>query len=225
MRLLLFVFVAAALVGSITGTIKTDQGRPAANVDVSLEGSPLTVRTDAGGRFTLVGVQLGDQKIRIHMDGRTDVVLPVPVHAGENTIGVLTLQPELPVTPGGGGQVVAPRVKPPTSLRFAYGACDSSTFRADSTRAWGACSMRGRSLPLTLAFSPAHVLPRLSIVVFAADGTPVRRLRDGRAEIASSRTWDGRDEKGRLVAPGAYAVRFATDRDSVDIPFCAQAAR
>ena len=33
----LFLLVAAALVGSITGTIKTDQGRPAANVVVSLD--------------------------------------------------------------------------------------------------------------------------------------------------------------------------------------------
>ena len=49
----LFLFVAAALVGSITGTIKTDQGRPAANVIVSVEGSPVSVRTDGGGRFTM----------------------------------------------------------------------------------------------------------------------------------------------------------------------------
>jgi hypothetical protein len=219
----LFLLVAAALVGSITGTIKTDQGRPAANAIVSLEGSPLSVRADGGGRFTLPGVPLGDQKIRIHMDGRTDVVLPVPVHAGENTIGLLTLQPEMPVVQGGGGQVVAPRVKPPAFLRFTYRAdCDSSVASADSTRSWGTCSARGDSLPVTFAFAPTGKLPSLTIVVRAADGTVVRRLREGRAEVASSRTWDGRDERGRLIVPGNYVVRFAVERDSVDIPMCAR---
>jgi hypothetical protein len=221
MRLLLFV--AAALVGSITGTIKTDQGRPAANVVVAVEGSPVSVRTDGSGRFTIPGVPLGNQKIRIQVEGHTDVVLPVPVHAGENTIGLLTLQPEMPVTRGGGGQVVAPRVKPPGFLRFTYRAdCDSSVSSADSTRSWGTCSARGDSLPVTVAFQPAGKLPSLTIVVLAADGAVVRRLRDGRAEVASSRTWDGRDEKGHLVSPGNYVVRFATGRDSVDIPFCAR---
>ena len=221
MRILFFV--AAALVGSITGTIKTDQGRPAANVVVSVEGSPVSVRTDGSGRFTIPGVPLGDQKIRIQAEGHSDVVLPVPVHEGENTIGLLTLQPEMPVTQGGGGQVVAPRVKPPAFLRFTYRAdCDSSVSSADSTRSWGTCSARGDSLPITFAFQPTGKLSNLRIVVLAADGSVVRRVREGRAEVASSRTWDGRDEKGRLVSPGNYAVRFATDRDSVAIPICAR---
>ena len=82
MRILFFV--AAALVGSITGTIRTDQGRPAANVVVSVEGSPVSVRTDGSGRFTIAGVPLGDQKIRIQAEGHTDVVLPVPVAVADD---------------------------------------------------------------------------------------------------------------------------------------------
>jgi hypothetical protein len=165
------------------------------------------------------------QKVRIHADGQTDFELTVPVSEGENTIGMLSLQPEMPIIRGDPGQVVAKRVKHDTFFRFANGtdcALSDSLAGVDSTCAWATCYAHGTAPPVVFGFRPSRHLRRLAIVVLAADGSVVRRLRDGAAEIASSRTWDGLDDKGTVAPAGAYAVLFATDRDSLAIPFCRQ---
>jgi hypothetical protein len=227
MRLLGFLLLlvaataAAEPLGSIVGLIKTDQGRPAANVTVSTMGGDVYTLTGTDGRFVLAGIPVGGQKIRIHAEGRTDFELPVPVSEGENLVGTITLQPELPTIHGDAGLVVAKRVKP-SELRFGFGV-NCAADRADSVLASGTYSLEPDSTNaarLLLVYRPVHALKRLAILILDAEGRPIRRLREGKVGQASSVAWDGHDDAGHDRTPGAYRARFATPADSVDIAFC-----
>jgi len=221
--------VSATSTGTIVGTIRTDQGRAAVGVTVQVLGTDRIAHTGGDGRFRLEGVPPGDRRIEIRAANHAAIGLPVPVHAGENTIGVLTLQPEMPTIRGDAGLPTWKRAAPGSTFVFALGrGCDSlavdaaEQVRCDSTRAWGRCSA-AINLPVPamgFEYDAPHPLDRLAIRIVNDRNAVVRHLREGAAQGQSSRTWDGRSDQGQLVPAGSYRVRFVAPGDSLEIPFC-----
>jgi hypothetical protein len=227
----LFVSAAsAAATGTIVGTIRTEQGRPADSVVVQVLGTSLEARTGTDGRFTIAGVPVGERRIVLRAPHHSAVFLPAPVHAGTNRFGTLTLQPEMPVGRDESVWITEGYLAAPAPHAFALGVdCfptlgDSTTFgsvtRVDSTRNWGSCWVEARQHRIAFGCKPARFVSVLSVAVIGAEGQTVKRLRSGPAGMGSEREWDGRDEKGVEVPFGPYRVVFATAHDSVTFGFC-----
>ncbi len=219
--------------GWISGTIMGDNGRPVPSVLVTVLGTGRSALSDADGRFAVTTVPAGPQRIEIKAEGREPIVLPVPVHSGENTIGTLTLQPEMPVERSDPGFPLWKRIGANRAVAYRFGddcgvaAVDSlsapTVERVDSTIAAGRITLsidREDPSRLSFAFAPKGPPGNLSMVVYNAAGRPVRRLRSGAAPHPSVLSWDGRDDSGRPVPPGSYRARFSTGRDQVELKFC-----
>ena len=57
--------------GSITGTVKDSAaGTPLAGVTITVDGTTLTAHSDAAGRYTVVTVPAGTQRLRARLAGR-----------------------------------------------------------------------------------------------------------------------------------------------------------
>ncbi len=63
--------------------------------------------------------------------------------------------------------------------------------------------------PMSIVLTPSNSAP-VTVSVFDAAGRLVYTLFEGRAHGVLRLTWDGRDARGREVAPGTYFVRAAT---------------
>jgi hypothetical protein len=221
---------AAAVTGTIVGTIRTEQGRPADSVVVHVVHTRLQARTGGDGRFTIPFVPIGHQQVAVRAPGHAEFFLPATVHEGMNTIGTLTLQPEMPVVQGERTLVTARYLEAPSPYAFAFGVdCfpelgDSTTFglvtRVDSITSWGSCWAEARRQKIALGYKPARYLSALSVTVIGSAGREIKRLRSGPAGTGSEREWDGRDEAGVEVPFGPYRVVFATAHDSVAFGFC-----
>jgi hypothetical protein len=222
--ILLAAAASAALTGTIVGTIRTEAGRAAVGVSVRLLGTDRVAHTGDDGRFRLDDVPPGDRRIEIHAENHAAIQLPVPVHAGDNTIGTLTLQPEMPTIRGDAGLPTWKRATHPSALVFTLGStCDSLATRCDSIRAWGRCSAAVDSA-ITFECDAPRRLDRLAIRIVNDKDAIVRHLREGAASGPSTRIWDARDDSGRMVSAASYRGRFVAPRDSVEIPFCVRHA-
>ncbi|MGH7698990.1 MAG: TonB-dependent receptor [Gemmatimonadales bacterium] len=109
--------LAAQEPGTIAGTVRDATGAPVATATITIPGTPLTVRTGAGGAFRLPGVPAGEVVLRIRAPGFRETTLPTTVPAGDTVTVDVVLAPLISldtvvVTPGRGrtqllSQVVA----------------------------------------------------------------------------------------------------------------------
>lgn len=58
----------------ITGTVVFNDGTPATNVTISIEGEPLSTQTNENGEYFLFNVPTGNQKIRVEKDGYNTII-------------------------------------------------------------------------------------------------------------------------------------------------------
>jgi hypothetical protein len=222
----------AADLGWVSGTIKGADGKPAISVLVTVLGTGRSALTDLDGKFAVTDVPVGAQKLEIRPRDREPIVLPLPVNAGENAVGLIALEPEMPVTTKDPGFVGWKRVGANRAVAYRMGAdcaaaandtLPATIVRADSVIAAGHLTLALDPVDpshLSFAFTPKGIAGPLSIGVFDTKGHVIRHLRSGPAPLASALTWDGRDDAGRQVPAGAYRARFTTVKEAVEFPFC-----
>lgn len=83
--------LSAQATGQISGTVTGDDGAPLSGASVMVQGTDIGVLTDNSGRFTLSGVQAGEQTVRAQMIGYTPATTSVTVAAGQTATANLVL--------------------------------------------------------------------------------------------------------------------------------------
>lgn len=83
--------LSAQATGQISGTVTGDDGGPLSGASVTVQGTDIGTLTDNGGRFTLTGVQAGEQTVRAQMIGYTPATTSVTVAAGQTATANLVL--------------------------------------------------------------------------------------------------------------------------------------
>lgn len=86
--------LSAQATGQISGAVTGDDGRPLSGASVSVAGSGIGALTDTNGRFTLNGVQAGQQTVQARMIGYTAASTTVTVSAGATATANLVLTAE-----------------------------------------------------------------------------------------------------------------------------------
>lgn len=85
--------VAAQQSGTVQGTVvEAAAARPVANVEVQIQGTPLSTLTNVSGRFELVGVPAGTHVLRVETLGFATLTREIAVSAGEATTVELELE-------------------------------------------------------------------------------------------------------------------------------------
>src|SRR5262245_38277092 len=82
---------SSASTGIVSGTV-TEKGSPLAEIDVRIEGTDLKTRTDAQGKFAIVGVPPGEYTVRATRVGYLAGSKKVTVTAGGSVVADITME-------------------------------------------------------------------------------------------------------------------------------------
>jgi hypothetical protein len=91
----LLVLVSARTVaqtGTVTGTVTSESGQALAAAQVSIVGSSLGTRTGMDGRYTVVNVPVGPQRVRVQFIGHRPLDQAVNVTAGATVTSDFTMR-------------------------------------------------------------------------------------------------------------------------------------
>jgi hypothetical protein len=180
--------------GAVSGVITFEGGtKPGRHAHLHVKGTDMESTADEDGQFTLYGVAVGPQTFEFVALGYDVVTMPVLVEEGRNNIVHMDLGHSLAA--GGSGPkptVMASLADTVGCIRFAV----EDTSKVPSRRS---------------ALAQRHV----TVEVLSGDRV-VRKLMDW-STVPGSYTvpWDGRDDRGKLVASGNYSYRAKVDSDQV----------
>jgi len=83
---------ATAQDSSIEGRVVDESGRAIPYASVALTGSPRTLRTDAGGRFRVTGLEAGTVTVIVSAQGYRPVEIEVAAEPGGTLLGITLAQ-------------------------------------------------------------------------------------------------------------------------------------
>src|SRR5690606_15687617 len=81
--ILLSGLAVQAQTGSVSGTVRSDQGQPVEFASVSINGTSLGAATDVDGKFLIENVPAGEHILAVSSVGYGSITRPVTVYAGQ----------------------------------------------------------------------------------------------------------------------------------------------